>query len=340
MIGLREREEQNRLFKEKAQDDVQKDGPTSLFSHEKPEEDRKGTWGSMNYSATDSEAHRDAVYSIPSHFRQTYIVFMTQMKAFGKMKWTYFMLFVALLIPILSTAANSTIEPLMAAFEFETTYSNTYIAGLLAFLPLLLGLFTSVLCGKQIPQEFKDRTAYMNISLPIDRSSFYIGKYLAGFVLSLGIFLFAYGSAIATAMMKYDSIFADLLSQSLIITVVGVFAYSATAFCVGSFMKRGSSIVPFIFMSIVLPTILGVSFAMMNTDLTANGITGAWIFQLPCFIGEGALAILGAPLSPSVGMLSIQYVDVTTIMPMIVIGIVWGIAFLALGLYKTMRREM
>lgn len=339
MMGLREREEQNRMLDEASENSSPGEETVSFFSHNRKEEDRKGTWGDRGYSATDSEAHRDVVYSIPSYSKQTLIVFMTQMKQFGKMKWTYFMLFVALLIPILSISANNVIEPMMVAFEFETTYSNAYIAGLLAFLPILLGLFTSVLCGKQIPQEFKERTAYMNISMPIDRSSFYIGKYLAGFLLSIGIFLFAYGSAIATSMMRYDSIFADLLSQSLILTIVGVFAYSATAFCVGSFMKKGSSIVPFIFMSIILPTILGVTFSLMNPNITGD-LTGTWIFQLPCFIGEGALAILGASMSPSVGMLSIQFVDVTSIVPMVAIGIVWGLAFLAIGLYRTMRREM
>ena len=66
----------------------------------------------------------------------------------------------------------------------------------------------------------------------------------------LGVFMFAYGMAIATSTMKYDSIFADLLGQSLSLTIVAVFAYSATAYCIGSFMRRGSSMVPFIVMAI------------------------------------------------------------------------------------------
>ncbi len=292
------------------------------------EEDRKGTWGDTGYSASDGEAHRDRVYSAPSFLKQTLIVFMVQMKLFAKQKWTFIMLFVALLIPLLTIVLRDNIDSIMKMMGFGD-FSNMYIAGLLALLPLLLGLFTSILCGKQIPQEFKDRTAYMNISLPIHRASFFFGKYLAGFLVCLGIFMFAYGSAIITAAGKYDSIYADLLSESLMITLVGVFAYTATAFCIGCFMKRGSSIVPFFAMSIALPIIILVA---------DHGLDSALAY-MPCFLGEAALGLLGAPICASV-ILVPSSLDLANIAPMVVIGIIWGIGFLALGLYQTMRREM
>lgn len=302
----------------------------------KEEEDRKGTWGNTGYSATDDQAHRNTKYRIPSFMKQTMIVFMVQMKLFSKMKWTYFMLFVALLIPIIYFAGGNILSTMMTGFGFQSEYSNTYISGLLSFLPILLGLFTSVLCGTQLPNEFKERTAYMNVSLPLDRRSFYLGKYLAGFVMSLAIFMFAYGMAIATAMTQYDSIFADLLAESLGLTIVAVFAYSATAYCVGSFMRRGSSMVPFIVMTILLPMVTVLAFAYFldsGTDLD-------WIFYLPCYLGEAALAILGAPMSASVGMIAIPYMDLTNVGINAAVGVVWGVLFLLLGMYKTIRREM
>ncbi len=294
----------------------------------KEEEDRKGTWGNSGYSASDDEAHRDKVYSAPSFLKQTMIVFMVQMKLFAKQKWTFIMLFVALLIPLLTILLGDNIDAIMQMMGFGN-FSNTYIAGLLALLPLLLGLFTSILCGKQIPQEFKDRTAYMNISLPIHRASFFLGKYLAGFLMCLGIFMLAYGSAIITATSKYDSIYADLLSESLTITLVGVFAYTATAFCIGCFMKRGSSIVPFFAMSIALPLVILIVDKHLDSALA----------YMPCFLGEAALGLLGAPMCASVILIPTS-LDLTNLGLMIAIGIIWGIGFLALGLYQTMRREM
>ena len=295
------------------------------------EEDRKGTWKGTNYNASDAEAHRDVRYRAPSWIKQTWIMFMVQMKQFSKAKWTYFALFTALLIPILMLASKDFITMMLTNFGFSTAFSNTYIAGLLSFLPLFLGLYTSVMCGSQIPQEFKDRTAYLNISLPMSRSSFYIGKYLAGFVLCLGIFMLAYGAAVATAMMDYESIFSDLLAESMMLTIIGVFAYSATAFCLGSFMKRGSSIVPLILMTVLLPMVITLVAAQYNV----------WsLTMLPFFLGEAALGILGASMSGSVGMIMMSYIDLTNVGMMAIIGIVWGVAFLVLGLLKTMRREM
>lgn len=299
-------------------------------------EDRKGTWGNTGYNASNEQAHRDVTYHIPSFMKQTMIMFMVQMKLFSKMKWTYFMLFVALLIPVILFVGEDMLMVVMTAYGFVTDYSNTYIAGLLAFLPLLLGLFTSVLCGSQLPNEFKERTAYMNVSLPMSRASFYLGKYLAGFVMSLAIFMFAYGMAIATSMMKYDAIFADLLSASLGMTIVAVFAYSSTAFCIGSFMRRGSSMVPFILMTVALPLICSLLFAYFQAD----GPDLSGLFLLPCFLGEAALGILGAQMSGSVGIIIMQYMDLTNLALNITVGVVWGVLFLLLGLFKTMRREM
>ena len=299
-------------------------------------EDRKGTWGNTGYNASNEQAHRDVTYHIPSFMKQTMIVFMVQMKLFAKMKWTYFMLFVALLIPIVVVAGGDFLQNFMMMNGFASDYSNTYIGGLLSFLPLLIGLFTSVLCGTQLPNEFKERTAYMNVSLPMSRISFYLGKYLAGFVMCLGVFMFAYGMAIATSTMKYDSIFADLLGQSLSLTIVAVFAYSATAYCIGSFMRRGSSMVPFIVMAIALPAVCALGFMYFMSE----GTDLSWVFNLPCFLGEAALGVLGSQMSGSVGMLILPYMDLSSVSTNIVVGIVWGIAFFVLGMIKTVRREM
>ena len=314
-----------------AEEPVRKKGFKASFIGSDEEEDRKGTWKGTDYNASNEEAHRDVRYNVPSWFKQTMIMFMVQMKLFSKAKWTFITLFVALLIPVLVIGAGDTIEGLMMSLGFSASYSNTYIAGLLFFLPLFMGLFTSILCGTQIPSEFKDRTAYLNVSLPMSRSSFYVGKYLAGLILCLGIFMFAYGSAVATAMMKYDTIFSDLLGESLMLTIIAVFAYSATAFCVGSFMKRGSSLVPFFLMSVIIPVVV----LLIGSNLDYWGLT-----ILPSFLCDAALGLLGASFTGSVGTSVLYVIDLTNLAPMIAAGIIWGIAFLAIGLFKTKRREM
>lgn len=298
----------------------------------KEEEDRKGTWGNTGYSATDDQAHRNTTYHIPSFAKQTLIVFMVQMKLFSKMRWTYFMLFMAILIPIVVIALGD----YMDAIADVTTTSTEYLGLMLSMMPIFLGFFTAVLSGPAIGREFKDRTAYMNVSLPLSRASFYTGKYLAGFVLALGIFVFAYAMAIATTMMRYDVIFGDLILESMGTMIVAIFAYSATAFCIGAFTKRPSTMTPFVLMTFILPAL------MMALNLEYNL---SELMFLPCFLPDASLYLVGSPVVGSVaGFFSLMFyvplVDISQIATMVAVGIVWGILFFALGLYRTTRREM
>ncbi|MBR6870139.1 MAG: hypothetical protein IKM91_00745 [Candidatus Methanomethylophilaceae archaeon] len=289
-----------------------------------------GTWKESGYSATDEEAHRDAKYSIKSSLYQTMTVFMVQMKLFSKMKWTYILLFTALLIPIIAFLAPDFID-ILSTFGYSKGYSTTKIAGLLFFLPLMLGLMTSIMCGTQMPLEFKERTAYMNVPLPMSRASFFFGKYLAGFVMCLGIFMFAYSMAIATALADYDTIFPDLILNSIFLTLIGVMAYSATAYTLGCLTKKGSSIFPFVLMSFIIPLIVLI---------VCNQTDDYTLTLLPMFLGEAALGILGASMTGSVGMVILGDMDLTLTWLMAVIGIVWTIVMLLIGYIRTERREM
>lgn len=295
---------------------------------EADEEDRAGTWADTGYSATDEEAHRDVRYDGCSSARRIYGVFRAQMKLFSKNKWMYLMLLAAVLIPVIALIMPESIRDL---FITASGGSTQYIGFLLCMMPLMASFFTSVLCGTQIPNEFKERTAYLSIPLPVTRTEFYIGKYLAGFVLCLGVFLMAFGFAILTAMLEYDAIFSDIVAQALGITVVMIFAYSATAYCVGSFMKRGSALVPAALMFIVLPAVF--LYIYLETDI-------GFFMMLPCFLPDAVLSILGSPiiLSPA-GILGI-FPDPSSIVAMLVIGVVWGVAMLAIGNYHMNRREM
>ena len=295
-------------------------------------EDRKGTWGDRGYSATDEEAHRDRTYRIPSFVGQTVTMFMVQMRLYSKMKWTYFMLFMAVLIPIVSFAVPDIFDSMAAQMGSSTEYIGT----LLAMMPIFLGFFTAVLSGPSIGREFKERTAYMNVSLPVSRASFYLGKYLAGLLLSIGIFMFAYGMAVITAMTHYDFIFADLITESLATMIVAIFVYSSTAFCIGAFKRKPSSMAPFILMTFLLPALFIIVALRYE----------AWdLMLLPCFLPDVSLAAMGTPMVGSVSgfmsmVMGFSAVDAGEIWTMVGIGVVWGLVFLILGLVKTMRREM
>lgn len=299
---------------------------------EDPASDRAGTWADTGYNASDEEAHRDITYTGSTSIRRMGNVFMCQMKLFSKNKWTFLMMFAAVLIPIVLLAV-----PEMNDIVKESSAGSTaYIGYVLCLMGFMASFFTAFMCGTQIPSEFKERTAYMSMPLPMTRTEFYLGKFLAGFVLCLGIFLMAFGFAVVMAMKEFDAFFADDILNALLGTIVMIFAYSATAYCLGSFMKKGAAIVPLLLMYFVLPLI--VILVSLKFDVEQ-------IYLLPCFLPDVIIDTLGSTNMSIPGMMSalgISGIDYGSkhIELMLSVGAIWAIGFLLAGWLRIKRREM
>ena len=296
------------------------------------EEERIGTWADSGYDASDEEAHRNVRYEGSSPVKRILWIFMAQMKLFSKNKWTFILLFMAVLMPMVIIA----VPDLKDAAKTICAGSTAYIGTLLCMITFMASFFTAFLCGTQIPNEFKDRTAYMRMPLPVTRMEFYIGKYLAGFVLCVGAFLMAFGFAVILAMMEYDAFFSDEIASALLGTIVTIFAFSATAYCLGSFMKRGSALVPLIFMFFLLPIVCFLAYIRFDLDA---------MLLFPCFLPDNIIFTLGSEAvmsigGMSIGMFGVDLPSVANIDASMLVSIVWGIAFLALGAFKMNRREM
>ncbi len=305
----------------------------SVFAKEKEiiDEDRIGTWADTGYKLSDAEAHRDVSYDGGSSIKRILGIFINQMKLFSKNKWTFILMFAAVLIPILILG----VEDLANLMKNLSTGSTSYIGTLLCLMAPMVCFFTAVLCGTQIPNEFKERTAYMSLPLPVTRMEFYIGKYLAGFVLCLGIFLMAFGFATLMAMQEYDAFFSGDIASALLCTVVTIFMFSATSFCVGCFMKRGSTLLPLMLLLVILPVLSLVLYLVYDVNA---------VLMMPWLLPDAIVMTLGSGMTYSVMGLFSVLVDTTIITDnlslMVALGVVWGIAFLALGAYKMNRREM
>ncbi len=299
-------------------------------TEEPVEDDRIGTWADTGYKLSDEEAHRNVSYDGSSSIKRMIWVFVNQMKLFSKNKFTFILVFAALLIPIIVLGASSVDDALVSS----SAGSTAYIGGVLSFMPVMVCMFTAVLCGTQVANEFKDRTAYMSMPLPMTRLEFYFGKYLAGFVLCLGVFLMAFGFSVLLAMRNYDTFFSDQIATALLCTVITIFVFSATCYCVGCFMKRGSALVPLVLMLVVLPMVACIIYSQYDI---------IEVFMLPCFLPDSIVFTLGATPFSLAGMFS-GLLDSTTItdnlMGLIGTGFIWGVAFLILGALKITRREM
>ena len=308
-------------------------GATETHDTEEDEEWRGGTWVDSGYSATDEEAHRDKVYNPPNFLVQTLIVMFAQMKLFSKGKATLMMIVAIALIPILMFALSDYLD--MIATSFGANMSNAYVGMLLALMPVMVALFTSKQCGTQIPNEFKDRTAYMSIPMPMHRLSFYFGKYLAGFLYCLALFLLAFGVAVACAATKFDSFYVDIVTEAFVGTIVAILVYSSTAFCLGCFLKRGSVLLPLLLNFVAFPML----FFMLGEYLETDSFLLA-----PVFLPDAIVQSMGFPISASlVGTMTSMIgfgIGFGNMWTMCGLGILWGAAFLALGAFRMTRREM
>ena len=175
----------------------------------------------------------------------------------------------------------------------------------------------------------------MNFSRPVSRVSFYLGKYLSGFVLCVGVFMLAYAMALLTTSWEFDAVTGDMVIRSVVCTVVSLFAFTATAFCIGSFSKGPTTMAPFFLMTVVLPLLLVLVSLRYGIEE---------LLLLPVFLPDTALVSLGSSVMGSVNgffsILGVSFIDIADLGTMLVIGVVWGLAFLILGMFRIMRREM
>jgi len=324
----------------KKKDEVLEEGTQPVTEPSPDDEyDRpRGTWADSGYDLSDEEAHRNVKYKIPNVFSQTITMFRTQMSLYSKRKFIYVILVMAILIPVIYYMTKD----FMSLGSAVTTPNGTGLMGLLICLyPFMIAIVTGFLCGSSVPSEFNDRSAYMNMALPMSRTSFMLGKYLAGLVITVGIFVFAYGMSMAAALMKYQYFEEQALMNSFVLLVMSVLVYTSFSFFLGSVLKRGANILSFLLMMVVMPAV--EIYLLLNENI--NGTTYA---LFPNLMSDNMVMALGSNLMASPGgtINLITSGAITTLAAdadlaaMCGVSVVWSVAFLILSIIAINRREM
>jgi len=301
-----------------------------------PQQRPRGTWQS-NGSMTDAQAHRDAKYQIPSMFMQILLMFRTQMALYSKRKAIYVTLVMAIMIPLIYMGLKGLL-PAAAWQTFAEDSGSGMIGLLLSMMPFIMALFTAFVCGSLIPSEFTERSAYMNMALPMSRLSFCLGKYLAGLVITIGVFIFAYGMAMIGSLTAYDYFDEEALGMSFVITLLATLFYSSFSFMMGCFMKRGASLVSMVTLVFIFPLIELYLYANDYMDKDA-------LMLLPNLLPDMACLVLGSHFAASpVGAANtfVGLIDPSQfpILSCLVITIVCVVLFLTIGVFAVNRREM
>jgi len=272
----------------------------------------------------------------PSTARQIFSVFGLQMRLFSKSKTIYVLVFIALLIPIL--AYTGIADDLLEAYQMVPSVSY-----LLILLPLFIAVIPSAVAGRTLSSEFRNRVVYMNYPLPVTRTVYYTGKFLASFALSLGIVLFAFGLAVYTSSVFYTPSYPNDVLGAVLICVAGTFAITATAFGLGPLFKKGS-VTTTVTLTMGLPLIITILMLWlpMKYPLVAWEDINNGLMLLPQFAPYHMFNMLdygfGGPYRIFFLMLT---GGATVALDMFcIVALIWGLIFLIIGLRKFTRKEL
>lgn len=233
---------------------------------------------------TDQEAHRDVVYELPSYIMQVKECLMVQMKRYTKQKVIWIAAVFVLLIPIIfliMRLSGSSSLP-------DTDNTNLYISSLLSFMPLIIPLLAAIACGSMLSQEFNERTVYLSLPLPMPRSAFYLGKFLAGLVLIEGVLTAAYGLCMILAMTATTNTYTKEIFGSMLVAMFYVLFCCSLTYFLSTKLKRGSTMLPFIILFMILPLV-----SMGLASAIDAGWAAAISSYIPTFAPETALYSLG-----------------------------------------------
>ena len=290
-----------------------------------------------------ADAHRDVVYNLPPVHKQLFIVYMTQMKKFTKQRIMWLLLVLLAIIPIAFFAIYTANKSLFGT----SGVMNVFMSTLLSALPVMSMLIASVVCGTMLPQEFNEKTVYLSLPLPLNRSIFYYGKFLAGLTLTVGVISAAYGISAVIALMYTEVCYSNELLMSYIVGIISVFNYCAFSYMISSKSIRGSSMAPLILLLVILP-IIALIIVYAFGKIGMDGLAGA-VGYLPVFGSDLSINLMGSP-APGMYFSLVGVLNISSIVPdfavgssagaMIAVSIVLGIMCLVLGQKIIERRDM
>ncbi len=296
------------------------------------------------------EACRDSVYALPSPLKHIGVCYMTQMKRFTKQRTVWLMAILLIAIPVAYyiLKGQGFIEPFGIA--------NTTMGTILVLLPIMSALMATVTCASMLPTEFNERTVYLSLPLPVSRRSFYVGKFLAGFSITAGTVLAAYGISLLVSISEGGDAYTGPMLTSLVLALCGIFFLCALAYRISAKSRRAAVLKILLMMLVAIPG-LAIVLAYLLTkvpeiDLTAyNFIFG----YFPCFAPDLAIVNLGAPVFMGSNIWAslygiLQVFGIQAYIPgfnlgtspaiMCIVSVVIGLLLLESGYRKIARRDM
>ena len=243
---------------------------------------------------TDQEAHRDVSYELPSFLTQVRQCFKVQMKRYTRQRVMWVCIILLALIPVVTFAIRALSKP--GEMLPDTDVANTYAVALLSLGAVIIPFLASISCGSMLSQELNERTVFFSLPLPMSRSAFYLGKFLAGLILIEGTVAAAYGLSIVMAMTVTTKMYTGTMFISFLLAAGYAFFCCSLSYAMSTKSRRGSSMIPFIILFIVMPLV-----CILLLAFVAVGIVTTICQYIPCFAMEQAIDLAGSTSVVSLG---------------------------------------
>ena len=328
--------------KSEAEDDV---GIEEVFEKENDQEDVPEIHESgpaVHVTIPDPVRNADGrrVYRRPSQMSQIFTIYMLQMKLYSKNKITYLMFLLVALMPaiVYSGYAESVIEIIAQAFMGASIVSMSP-AYLLIMLPLFMVAIPAMLCGRSLSSEFKNRTVYFNFPLPMSRTTFYVGKFLAGMTLCVVIMV---ASLLLAVYLGTES--NSDVANAMVLCLSGMIAMAATAYGLGPLFKRGSTAFTIVLM-VILPLILPLTFMILGNNGSMDPVLAQdlmkYVTILPIYAPFQTFWLLdknfGGDMKDLLDLLAGSDFDPFVY---VIVAALWSLAFIVLGLSRVKAKEL
>ena len=175
-----------------------------------------------------------------------------------------------LIFGILIAAVLVLISIAVLGFGGDNVTTEGGIYTYISFVELLALIGATLFSSVTLVSEFEERTSLMLFTKPIRKSSIFLGKFAAAFILNFVFILFYYVVAVIMIAIKTGG-FTDNIIPSFGLCVAYIFSLTGIAIFFSAWMKKSSSasILTFIFILLV-PGIVGLVIAAIASSSGAS----------------------------------------------------------------------
>lgn len=283
------------------------------------------------YRMSDGESHRNIKYATPGTITQLIAIYQYQMKRYVQTHAFIVPLIMVLLVPIGGIIVHR-VENRIGSIGLTP---DSFPMMLLTLMPIGILFIVNRYTSKIISTDFSEKTGFINLTLPVRRSTNLLGKYFAAFTMVVLTLLILYILVAAVTVVFYGSVTSGLWT-SLIIAVAFAFAYTSLNMLLNTVRKSQSMLMyAIVFIGIPLLFILMVymNYATMSMLQYVFPLADAIVASIGTGFGGFSLFTM-VTLFVQTPPISIS------LMNSVLLGIAWGLILLAASIILYQRKEI